>query len=136
VKNVADNEAAAIGVPRKHTSASTKHWTTVWKRQGQSEREQIRDGLARAQYRKRGVMKLPKPSKLEDIRDWSLEEMLEHLRQLCNICIITGMPLERIALHCDRIWRGRYNANDTVSMMGSFKHGKRGSSVFCFQGFF
>lgn len=79
VKNVSDDEASAIDVHRKHTSASTKHWTTFWKRQAHIEREQTRDRLARAQYRKRGVKKSPKPSKLEDIRDWSLEEMLEHL---------------------------------------------------------
>ena len=46
---------------------------------------------------KKGSKSLPKPSKLKDIRDWTLDAMLEHMRQPGNIYVDHRFPV----WHCE-----------------------------------
>lgn len=57
--------------------------------------------------------------------------MLNHFRQFCNICVITGIPLGVIGLSCDRIWNdGRYNKEETVPMWNRLNFAKEAQPYF------
>lgn len=118
-------EASSIGVDRTHSKTSLKRWTTAWKSQETSAREKFRDGCREAKNRKNGSSKHLKPSELEDIREWSLDEMLEHMRRLGNVCVVTGIRLGDIQLHCDRMWDdGKYNSEETAPMWDRINYAK------------
>lgn len=66
-------------------------------------REQRRNETCQTIYRSKRYKTQPKPCDLENIRDWKFEEMLLHIGRFANACVVSGIPLGDIKLHCDRI---------------------------------
>ncbi len=92
-----------VGIDRAHSNETRKHWKALWDNQTKERREKRRDTSNKSNYDKRGIKTILKPSALEEIQDWTFEEMLEHMGRFDNRCVVTGIPLGCIKLQCDRI---------------------------------